>query len=90
MELTPTGRMQGLENGFQSESPDTWLTNGNPWEIPRRDLAYKIGFYGSVQNGKWVPDEQVRINWLLLILISGAICVLLSSSLIQSHSGLSL
>lgn len=52
--------MQGLENGFQSESPDYWLTNGNPWEIPRRELAYKIGFYGSVQDGKWVPDEQVR------------------------------
>ncbi|KAK9849013.1 hypothetical protein WJX84_009521 [Apatococcus fuscideae] len=50
---------QGLENGFQSESPDTWLTNGNPWEIPRRDLAYKIGFYGSVQDGKWQPAEQV-------------------------------
>ena len=56
--------MQGLENGFQSESPDTWLTNGNPWEIPRRDLAYKIGFYGSVQNGKWIPEEQVSFSHL--------------------------
>ena len=66
--------MQGLTNGFQSEAPDTWLTNGNPWEIPRRDLAYKIGFYGSVQNGKWVPDEQVSLNQKEHIIISRTCC----------------
>ena len=37
--------------------PDIWLTNGNPWEIARSDITYKIGFYGTVDNFKWSPAE---------------------------------
>ena len=51
--------MQTLKDGHQKEVPDIWLTNGNPWEIPRPEITYNIGFYGSVKNHKWTPDEQV-------------------------------
>lgn len=47
------------EKGYQQELPDIWLSNGNPWEIARPDITFKIGFYGSVDNFKWSPGETV-------------------------------
>ncbi len=55
-------------NGYQNEVPDIWLTQGNPWEIPRLDIRFKVGFFGRVEkkvvDGKevstWIPGEQVR------------------------------
>ena len=53
-------RLQAIdEKGYQQELPDIWLSNGNPWEIPRPDITFKIGFYGSVDNFKWSPGETV-------------------------------
>ncbi len=46
--------------GYQQELPDIWLSNGNPWEIARPEITYKVGFYGTVDNFKWSPGEQVR------------------------------
>lgn len=54
-------RAQGLDNGFQKEMPDIWLQNGNPWEIARPNISYRVGFYGSVDNYKWTPAEEVSI-----------------------------
>ncbi len=45
--------------GYQQELPDIWLSNGNPWEIARPEITYNIGFYGTVDNFKWSPAEQV-------------------------------
>lgn len=53
--------------GYQREVPDIWLTQGNPWEIPRHDIKYKVGFGGTVDrktvDGKevstWKPAEEV-------------------------------
>ena len=53
--------VQGLDKGFQSMAPDIWLSAGNPWEVYRPELAYRIGFYGEVKDGKWTPSESVRI-----------------------------
>lgn len=52
---------QEIENGYQVEQPDNWLSYGNPWEIFRRDLSYKVKFFGSVrsyqdENGRWNFD----------------------------------
>lgn len=55
--------LQGLDDGLQQkEMPDIWLQNGNPWEIKRPEIKYKIGFYGSVDNFKWTPEEQVTCS----------------------------
>ncbi|CAI7920425.1 unnamed protein product [Closterium sp. NIES-53] len=60
---------QTLENGFQHEQPDYWLTFGNPWEIERTNISYTVKFYGHVeqytdsrgyQRFNWVPGEQVQ------------------------------
>ncbi len=37
---------QRIERGFQVESPDHWLLDGNPWEIERADRTRTIKFYG--------------------------------------------
>ncbi len=59
---------QQINNGWQSEQPDNWLKNGNPWEIVRDDITYRIGFGGEVKvirergrdEYKWIPSEQVQ------------------------------
>ena len=54
---------QEIENGYQVEYPDSWLLNGNPWDILRRDLEYRVKFYGKaikVQN----PDGTYKFDWV--------------------------
>ena len=57
---------QLIANGWQIELPEDWLENGNPWEFPRREAAYRIGFGGHVlaeaskdglAHASWQPDE---------------------------------
>ena len=59
---------QKIVDGRQVELPEDWLANGNPWEFPRREAAYEIGFGGTtgVEPGpggksrrRWVPGERV-------------------------------
>ncbi len=54
---------QRIDDGWQVELPETWLAHGNPWEFPRWESAYRIGFGGEVvetRNGvAWHPAEQV-------------------------------
>ncbi|GLC34950.1 Acid phosphatase pho1 [Pleodorina starrii] len=58
---------QTIQNGFQHEQPDYWLTFGNPWEIERLIVQYPIKFYGHVsvvnEDGKqlfrWNAGETV-------------------------------
>lgn len=59
---------QEIENGFQVELADNWLDGGNPWDILRRKLKYRVSFYGRVEQinnpdgtfaFKWVDTEDV-------------------------------
>ncbi len=59
---------QDIENGNQIEKPDNWLRYGNPWEVVRPELTYKIKFNGQAEtsfdiNGKikpnWVNTDEV-------------------------------
>ena len=38
---------QRIEDGWQVEYPDFWLSYGNPWEIERKDVKYVIRFGGQ-------------------------------------------
>ncbi len=55
--------MQEIQEGVQREQPEDWLKLGNPWEFPRGDVAYKVGFGGSVTEHagarEWHPGETV-------------------------------
>jgi starch phosphorylase len=53
---------QIIRGGWQQETPEDWLANGNPWEFERPEVNYAIGFGGwveMVQGG----DERTRHVW---------------------------
>ena len=56
---------QRIDDGWQVELPETWLSHGNPWEFERRESAYFVGFGGEVigtETGAvhWKPAEAVE------------------------------
>jgi starch phosphorylase len=60
---------QTIVDGWQVEVSDTWLRNGNPWELPRAKLVFPVGFGGHVEHFqdkqgyrkvKWIPDLAVN------------------------------
>jgi len=54
---------QQIENGEQVEQPDNWLSYGNPWEIQRRELVYRVKFFGKISTK---ADEygHIKFNWV--------------------------
>ena len=59
---------QAIRDGWQVELTDKWLRYGNPWEIARPEIAFRIGFGGSTRayhddSGRyrveWTPDRMV-------------------------------
>ena len=55
---------QAVQDGRQVESPDDWMRGGNPWDVPRPDIAFKVGFGGRVVDEagsrRWIPAERLR------------------------------
>ncbi len=60
---------QLVHDGWQVEKTDKWLALGNPWEIPRPEIAMNVGFGGRTEAGtdehgryrvRWVPERVVR------------------------------
>ena len=52
---------QAIVNGQQAELPDYWLDKGNPWEICRRDVNYRVQFGGHVNSV--MRDGKLRHIW---------------------------
>jgi starch phosphorylase len=42
---------QLFHDGWQVEQPEDWLSFGNPWEFERPEVAYEVGFGGTVETG---------------------------------------
>ncbi len=53
---------QIIRGGWQQETPEDWLTNGNPWEFERPECNYAIGFNGWVEMVQG-DDERTRHIW---------------------------
>ncbi|HTZ67078.1 MAG TPA: glycogen/starch/alpha-glucan phosphorylase [Roseiarcus sp.] len=60
---------QIIRGGWQQETPEDWLVNGNPWEFVRPECNYAIGFGGWVEMVQgdderswhvWHPAETVE------------------------------
>ena len=53
---------QRIVDGQQVETPDYWLTRGNPWEFARPEVSYRVRFGGHVQrrDGKNAPYGAAR------------------------------
>ena len=54
---------QQVHDGQQVESPDDWMRDGNPWEIARPEIRFRVGFGGRVQvegdQRTWLPAEHL-------------------------------
>jgi starch phosphorylase len=60
---------QAIKDGWQAEITDKWLRNGNPWEIPRSEVACEVMFGGRTETWndehgrfrvRWVPRDVVK------------------------------
>ncbi|MGH7047589.1 MAG: glycogen/starch/alpha-glucan phosphorylase [Stellaceae bacterium] len=60
---------QVIQDGWQHEYPEQWLSFGNPWEFERPEIVYDIGYGGRVEqlvadtglpHAQWHPAEIVR------------------------------
>ncbi|CAG9171281.1 glycogen/starch/alpha-glucan phosphorylase [Cupriavidus pampae] len=60
---------QSIIDGMQVESTDTWLRNGNPWEIQRSEWAVQVRLGGHTEHYtddrghyrvRWVPAKTVH------------------------------
>ena len=60
---------QEIVDGWQVERTDKWLRFGNPWEIPRPEIAFDIKLGGHTEpytddqghyRVRWIPDRVVK------------------------------
>ena len=57
---------QKIENGYQVETPDNWLKEGNPFEIRRDEYAKEVRFGGTIRcerNPETGRDEYIQENF---------------------------
>ncbi|HEX2967454.1 MAG TPA: glycogen/starch/alpha-glucan phosphorylase [Syntrophorhabdaceae bacterium] len=54
---------QEIRDGWQKEITDKWLAFGNPWEIPRPEITYRVNFGGYTE---YYDDEDGfrRVRWI--------------------------
>ncbi len=59
---------QRIEKGQQVEYPENWLRYGNPWEVERPNVLYRVRFGGKIvcfknsageQQCQWVDTDEV-------------------------------
>jgi glycogen phosphorylase len=53
---------QVLQDGWQHELPEEWLSAGNPWEFERPEVVYRIPFGGHVERLP-APNGTIRHIW---------------------------
>ena len=54
---------QSIVEGVQVESTDTWLRNGNPWEIQRSEWAVQVRLGGHTEH--YTDDRgRYRVRWV--------------------------
>jgi len=60
---------QEIRDGWQVEISDKWLEMGNPWEICKPEIAYRVGWKGRTETyldtkgqeqRRWLPDRMVK------------------------------
>ena len=60
---------QEIHDGWQVEKTDNWLDNGNPWEIAKPDVNYRVNWGGYTEHYaddaghdrvRWVPGRVLK------------------------------
>ncbi|HEY8505601.1 MAG TPA: glycogen/starch/alpha-glucan phosphorylase [Gemmataceae bacterium] len=61
---------QAVRDGAQVELTDKWLRFGNPWEIPRPEIAFPVNFGGHTRASRAAPPSggdapgRYRVEWV--------------------------
>jgi len=55
---------QRIVDGQQVETPDYWLTRGNPWEFQRPEVNYRVRFGGHVQKREGANVPSGAADWV--------------------------
>ncbi|SEJ90444.1 starch phosphorylase [Variovorax sp. OK605] len=55
---------QRIVDGQQVETPDYWLTRGNPWEFQRPEVNYRVRFGGHVQKREGANAPYGAADWV--------------------------
>ena len=61
---------QLIIDGWQVERTDTWLNNGNPWELPRPKLRFGVGFGGHTEHYTG-DDGNMYVRWVPELVVNG-------------------
>ena len=43
---------QKIDNGYQKERPDNWISGGTPWQIERSEAKCIVPVYGRIEHGE--------------------------------------
>lgn len=64
---------QEIREGWQVEVTDKWLRLGNPWEVPRPEIAFTVQFGGHTEKA---IDENggFRVRWISSRSVKGVAC----------------
>jgi starch phosphorylase len=56
---------QVIQNGWQQEYPELWLSLGNPWEFERPEARHEVHFGGTVEalGGNHADETSIRYVW---------------------------
>jgi starch phosphorylase len=61
---------QEIRDGWQVEIADAWLRNGNPWELPNRQIRYPVKMDGHIE--RTLDDaKQTQVRWIPATTIYG-------------------
>ncbi|WP_280829326.1 glycogen/starch/alpha-glucan phosphorylase [Mycobacterium sp. OTB74] len=61
---------QEIHDGWQVETTDNWLIHGNPWEIAKPDIAYRVNWGGHTE--RYVDEAgSERVRWVPLRVLKG-------------------
>ncbi|MFZ2089202.1 MAG: glycogen/starch/alpha-glucan phosphorylase [Desulfobaccales bacterium] len=61
---------QEIRDGWQVEITDKWLELGNPWEICRPEIAYRVGWKGYTETYEDADGHQ-RVRWVPGAVVKG-------------------
>ena len=54
---------QEIKDGWQVESTDKWLHNGNPWEVIRPEISFEVKFGGYTEHTR-DENNKLKIEWI--------------------------
>lgn len=55
--------LQKIQDGYQVETPDTWLRNGFIWEMESPEDTRSVSFYGHTEHRK-DSEGNLQVEWL--------------------------